>query len=413
MSCGFGNNHKLWDICQVISESFDVPYAFVDNHTDLIFKWPTSNDHPYFESAINQIKPKHLAVEIPRPVIVTLNHFETYIFLHLREDNRAFGTLIIGPSIPFRLREDQLTGLLNDYGINRNNLSYFSYYNSLTVISHQQLQSMGMLLYYMTYEKLITREMVETEKLMEEFEAEVENADAVVAKNREKEALHHDPAYDAELFQTIERGNKEELLSLFHRLPEGQLGTLSKSSFLRSKKNLAISAIAVGTRAAIRGGLNSEIAFTLSDLYIQKIEDVTQPENVDQLLEEALCTFADRVKQAIEHLYSKPISSCHNYIFSHLYEPISLDDLVHHVHLNPSYLSTLFKQEVGMTVGEYIQKAKIKEAKHLLDWTDYSITKISTLLNFTDQSHFTKVFKKLTGSTPKKYRLKSNKGSSV
>ncbi|AWB46612.1 AraC family transcriptional regulator [Paenibacillus sp. CAA11] len=411
MSFGFKSTHKVWEICQLLSESFDIPYAFFDKNKDLIFKWPIGSNLPYFESAITKTHPEYLTMEVTWPVIVTLNHFETFIFLRLIEDTRDFGTLVIGPTLPFRLREDQLTGFLNDLGGQLNKVTYFSYYNSLTVIGQEQLKSIGMMVYYMIYGKLITKDKVETRKITEEFEAQVENPDVVVARNRERNTLHHDPAYDAKLFQTIERGNKEELLSLINRLPEGQLGTLSKSSFLRSKKNLAISAIAIGTRVAIRGGLYSEIAFTLSDLYIQKVEDVTHPEGVDQLLEEALCTFADRVKQSIEHLYSKPISKCHNFIFTHLYEPISLDDLVHHVHLHPSYLSTLFKKEVGMTVSEYIQEAKIKEAKHLLDWTDYSLTKISTLLNFTDQSHFTKVFKKITGITPKKYRLTGNERS--
>nr|WP_237446585.1 helix-turn-helix transcriptional regulator [Shimazuella alba] len=72
--------------------------------------------------------------------------------------------------------------------------------------------------------------------------------------------------------------------------------------------------------------------------------------------------------------------------------------------LNPIYLCQLFKNEVGISLREYIQQQKIEEAKRLLISTSYSLTDICTYLHFTDQSYFTKVFKKFVGITPKQYR---------
>jgi len=66
----------------------------------------------------------------------------------------------------------------------------------------------------------------------------------------------------------------------------------------------------------------------------------------------------------------------------------------------------LFKKEVGMSITEYILNQKVEEAKRLLTQTDYQISDIYTWLNFHDQSHFTKVFKKYTGTTPKKFKSK-------
>lgn len=72
--------------------------------------------------------------------------------------------------------------------------------------------------------------------------------------------------------------------------------------------------------------------------------------------------------------------------------------------MNPSYLSTLFKKEVGMSISEYVQSAKVNEAKNLLSYTSHSMSDISSLLNFYDQSHFIRVFKKYTGVTPKQFK---------
>jgi YesN/AraC family two-component response regulator len=84
-----------------------------------------------------------------------------------------------------------------------------------------------------------------------------------------------------------------------------------------------------------------------------------------------------------------------------LIEDISLSQLAERAAMNPSYLSVLFKKEVGISISEYIQQAKIDETKSLLTYTDHTLTEIATLLNFHDQSYFTKVF---TGVTPKQYK---------
>lgn len=76
--------------------------------------------------------------------------------------------------------------------------------------------------------------------------------------------------------------------------------------------------------------------------------------------------------------------------------------------MNANYLSELFKKEVGISTSEYIQSEKIEEAKKLLAFTNYFLLNISLWLNFHDQSHFTRVFKKITGLTPKQYRDKNS-----
>jgi len=74
------------------------------------------------------------------------------------------------------------------------------------------------------------------------------------------------------------------------------------------------------------------------------------------------------------------------------------------VHLNPVYLSQLFKKETNKPLGKYIQDEKIKEAQKLLIQSEHSVTDICMLLHFSDQSYFSSIFKKYTGLTPNQYR---------
>jgi YesN/AraC family two-component response regulator len=76
--------------------------------------------------------------------------------------------------------------------------------------------------------------------------------------------------------------------------------------------------------------------------------------------------------------------------------------------MNPSYLSTLFKKEVGMSISEYVQSVKVNEAKNLLSYTSYSMSNIASLLNFYDQRHFIRVFKNIQGLHRSNLKMRLN-----
>ena len=184
----------------------------------------------------------------------------------------------------------------------------------------------------------------------------------------------------------------------------GVYGTLSKHDSLRSKKNLIIAAITLGTRAAIDGGLYSESALTLSDTYIQHIETLSKIHSIHPILQDILSDFTERVAKVQRAHISKDILLCQEYIFNHLYDDLSLSVLSEHLQISPSYLSRKFKEETGEGLRIFIQRQRIEEAKTLIVFSDYRLSEIYSLLNFHDQSYFIKVFRKHTGFTPKEYR---------
>ncbi|MBD2871088.1 helix-turn-helix domain-containing protein, partial [Paenibacillus arenilitoris] len=177
-----------------------------------------------------------------------------------------------------------------------------------------------------------------------------------------------------------------------------------RRSRLRNEKNMAICLVTLATRAAIDGGLNPETAYTASDLWIQHIEELKDADEVIKAGQQIMFDFADRVARQRLSRHSKPVVVCQNYIFNRIYEPIALGGLAQAAGVHPAYLSKLFKQEVGMTVTEYILRQKVEEAKKLLAFSDATPLRAANLLNFHDQSHFTKVFKKYAGETPKQYK---------
>ncbi|WP_264446837.1 helix-turn-helix domain-containing protein [Bacillus cereus] len=398
----------LYYICKLVFDIHKTPIFFIDNKGDLAFEIsPNFQHNPLYsskEDLLNQLFKENPPYTFP--VLEETSFLENFFSISLRLNDQLSGNIIVGPVLYSRLSETSIKGIVNDLQLKIDNEKIIRYYHSLPILSNLNFLNVSMVLYYMLYQqKLDVADILQKNILLKKDDFEIEQPDIQISEQRQSTLTHIDPLIEREIFECIKLGKKDDLIKSLRRLPEsGDLGVLSKTSHLRSQKNSAIAAITLATRSAIDGGLFPEIAYTLSDLFIQKLEEINKSEAISPFLENALLEFSERVRNGTIQKHSKPINVCQNYIFTHLYEEITLSQLAGIVALNPSYLSSLFKKEIGISLGEYIQRAKIDESKNLMTFTRHSISEISTLLNFHDQSHFTKVFKKHTGVSPKQFK---------
>jgi AraC-like DNA-binding protein len=94
-------------------------------------------------------------------------------------------------------------------------------------------------------------------------------------------------------------------------------------------------------------------------------------------------------------------------IQDHIDASLSLKELSKGLDINPSYLSREFSRYFNdLSFGEYIRKQRIEKAIALMQTPTHSLTEIAYLTGFSDQSHFTRIFKKHTGQNPSDYRKK-------
>lgn len=86
---------------------------------------------------------------------------------------------------------------------------------------------------------------------------------------------------------------------------------------------------------------------------------------------------------------------------------ITLKQISQDLDINPAYLSREFSKYFNdLSFGEYIRQRRIEKAIEYLNNSKYSLTKIAYLTGFSDQSHFTRIFKKHTGQNPSAFRKK-------
>ena len=88
----------------------------------------------------------------------------------------------------------------------------------------------------------------------------------------------------------------------------------------------------------------------------------------------------------------------------HIQDELTLIRLAELVHFNPSYLSRLFKQVVGMNISDYIGDIRVKKAKQMLENPNTKISSVAEALGYGTATNFTRFFKKMTNMTPQEYR---------
>src|SRR5665213_2535889 len=93
------------------------------------------------------------------------------------------------------------------------------------------------------------------------------------------------------------------------------------------------------------------------------------------------------------------------FIQDHIDTSLTLKEISKDLEINASYLSREFSKYFDdLSFGDYIRKLRIEKAKELIEMAQYSLTEIAYLTGFSDQSHFTRIFKKYTGENPSSYK---------
>ena len=182
------------------------------------------------------------------------------------------------------------------------------------------------------------------------------------------------------------------------------VGVLSRDPVTNRKYHLIV-ATAIITRLCVEAGMEMERAFRLSDFYILKLDNIYSLQGVVDLYNRMVLDFTGKMRLLTKMAgTSQPVTDCIEYIYVHIQERITVDDLALHTGLSPSHLSRLFKKETGISISDYIREKKVEKAQELLRFCNLSLIEISSFLSFSSQSHFTQLFREFTGMTPKKYR---------
>ena len=393
---------KIYYLAKCFHYSTDLSIRIL-NGNKTVFSMPNKIESAYSLLKLQEEYPAFLKEDTNLQVIDN-EYNELYLVLNNIDEKY---TIIVGPSIRNKIE----SGVLTNMG--RNGLIPFhqktimqEYYDSCPLLNNEKLYYVGKFLVH-----LYKNEIQEMKVSKEIEQANIESNELYYKQKNEYRNLDfiHSPYFiEQEISNTISDGDidgAKRILKEINLTPHAKLA----SNTLRSYKNSMICSCAFMTRAAIAGGVNPDDAFTLSDTYINSIENLTSIEELEKFEQTMVEGFTNKVKAIKSNSYSPAVLNTIYYIDNHLCEDIQIEDIAKEVYLNPNYLSSLFHKETGKTISDWIKTKRIEEASHFVLNSSDDIADIALFYNFCSQSYFVQCFKKIMGVTPGEYRKNGKK----
>lgn len=212
--------------------------------------------------------------------------------------------------------------------------------------------------------------------------------------------------YENKMLNLVQTGDINLLKNELAKLGCSVIPVPSSDS-LRTEKDYTIIILEKLSSLAIQVGKDILSVIQLRDFYIRKLEEQTELIGVLKTRDSAIIHFTKSLHGLANSLKSPLIRGIVQYINLKIYDPIKVADLAKQFYISESSLRRNFKQEMGMTIIDYISTRKIEEAKVLLQ-KGIPISDTARRLSYYDMSHFHRSFKKHTGMTPQQFRLHNN-----
>ena len=217
-------------------------------------------------------------------------------------------------------------------------------------------------------------------------------------------AVHTSFHDEQEFITAIENGDREKVHEFLER---GFIQTFKRTSsdILIHYRNVAITAIAMASRAAIRGGVPSTMAYDFSSTMMKQVDKIP---TVSQMYG-WICSVFNRYTQMVREekkaeSNNNMIEQCRQYVLAHYKEKITVGDIADYIGRSPNYVSAVFKEKTGETLVHYINREKIGAAQNILKYSELDVSAVANFLSYSSQAYFGRVFKEITGETPKHYK---------
>ena len=345
------------------------------------------------------------AISLGEPYTFCCHANLNHIVFPLINKDAFWGSIIVGPFLLEPVDALLISDIAKRYpGISTPDLlALYEASDSVQVISPARATQISRLLYFMFY-NLITDGK---QKLMDNQgkyyqQSKISESIQMYKNFTKKEGTTYPYEKEKDLITKVKTGNAKEAKSILNDL----LGYVlfSEGNNLDVVKSRAIELSSLLSRAVIEGGAATDTILKINNMFLKSAQQINSLEELCYKLQELVEVFTESMFNYTPTKNNEIIKKAMSYISDNFASNITLDDVARHVHLNPAYFSTIFKQSCGSSFKEYLNMVRIEESKRLLANTDYSVVDIAVATGFMDQSYFSKVFKKYTGLTPKQYR---------
>ena len=211
---------------------------------------------------------------------------------------------------------------------------------------------------------------------------------------------------EGELSDAVARGDRESAGRLLNEILGHILFSSGSADVIRSR---VTELLVTMSRAAIRGGSDPNRILDANHRYLGQLRRINSQEDMTRWLASVLNQFTGLVFELSDSKHKNSIHRAVEYMRANYAQKLTLTQVADYTGYSPAYFSRVFREELGCTFREYLNEVRVEKSKALLLSDVKSIAEISALVGFEDQSYFGKVFRKLTGVTPDRYRKRGRR----
>lgn len=215
-------------------------------------------------------------------------------------------------------------------------------------------------------------------------------------------ALEKSYGYEQTLMYEVAHGHTHQVQIMLSNIPAHSIA--NRTDPVRNLKNYSIILNTLLRKAAEQGGVHPLSIDKLSSEYAKKIEAMNRRDGFFDMWSEMAQKYCQLVNKYSVEKYNHLIQKVILRVDFNLSSDLSLHAFSKMLNVNASYLSTLFKQEVGMTLTDYVNLKRMEYAVFLLSSTHQPISMVAQNCGIHDDNYFTKLFKKYVGVTPTTFR---------
>lgn len=398
----------LWKILEVFLENFNVNLTMLSSKDDDITKFDLGirkifgNENTYKKIA------EYVCSTCKRGVLYVLRDvFEAeYCMFRIPEDAKASKNYcLIGPYQNEKADESWLNELVLS-----NKLPAFymgelqEYYRAMPILlNYQEFKEYLIQMIRMLYENEKKLEICYLDQFTwtEELTAHESKAESELSAQLIEERYR----LENELMKAISQGNIDAALNATAKMASFRIADRFKEAS-RNYRNFLVTANTLYRKAAEAGGVHPYLIDKVSTALAKKIEKICTRAEYSHFNREMIRRYCMLVQNYSFQKYTPLVRKAMNYIELNIGKGVSLKNLAEELNVNASYLSTVFKKEIGQTVTEYINQRRVEMAILYLNTSSMQIQDIAFQVGICDVNYFSKVFKKITGMTPTKYREK-------
>lgn len=172
-------------------------------------------------------------------------------------------------------------------------------------------------------------------------------------------------------------------------------------------KSYLLELLSMMSRAAVEAGAKGESIWGLSFGSLQELGGIEDEEELSSYLVQRLEALMSEIEHQSSHPNNKLMQKAREYMENNLHLPMKREDVARHAGFSESHFAHLMTTVFRQSFRELLTEIRIDHAKKLLRTSHEALSEIALNCGFSDQSHFSRVFSKITGKSPREYRKKT------